>query len=116
MAERQGRMAEAAACYRRAIRSKPEFATAHFNLGRVLVAGREYEAATEEFLIAVSTRSPDQRGLLDGSMAVYSGAGQQAVMMRFMKEAQARFAKARQSDMEARLAHFTRILGIAGPL
>lgn len=111
--ETEGRRADAMGYYLKAVRAKSDFAEAHFNLGRLLALRHDYQAATEQFLSAVSIESPEQRSFFDRSVAIYFDAGEQLALLRFLKRAHACFTQTKQTEMEARIEHFSHILGIS---
>jgi Tfp pilus assembly protein PilF len=101
IAERAGRLDEALARYRTAHDCAPSDTGIRFNLGRLLIATRQYREAIAQFEILATDTGPEQARYVFGLATAWVHAGDIAKGRKIALEARALAAAHGQSDLVA---------------
>jgi tetratricopeptide (TPR) repeat protein len=103
--------------FEKAIRNKPDFPQAHFNLGRLLVNQGRYKDAIDELLKTLSSQDDEGRPTyLYAVGAAYARAGDRDNGIRYMRLAREQAASRQQSSLLNSIDHDIRILEEEGPI
>lgn len=111
LAQRQNQMEKALGYYRQAVKTKPDFPLAQYNLGRLLFSRSQFGDAEDHFLLALDPE-PQAGQFLDQILSVYAQGQNQNHTLGFMRHAHRLFAERKQEILTARIEHLARILGV----
>jgi predicted Zn-dependent protease len=97
--EREGKLDEAAAHYRKAIDNKPGYRAARFHLGRILVNQDKLSEAVEQFLQTLAPEDEDTPRYFYALGATYIRAGDRQKGIHYLREALKRAAALDQTRL-----------------
>ncbi|MFM8394652.1 MAG: tetratricopeptide repeat protein, partial [Acidobacteriota bacterium] len=113
--EQEGRLDEAADHYRKALREKPGYRSAHFHLGRILVNQGRVREALEQFQAAVAPPPPvsdeEAPGYFYALGATWSMLGERGRAMALLREALRRATTLQQTALVEAIRRDLRTLG-----
>jgi predicted Zn-dependent protease len=104
MLEREGRTAEAIEHYRAAMRNKPNFRMAHFQLGRLLLAQKKTAEAIAELSQTLAPEDADTPRFMYTLAIAHAEAGDYARAASYFREAGQRAAALGQDALAAQIA------------
>jgi tetratricopeptide (TPR) repeat protein len=108
--EREGKLDEAAAHYRKAIENKPGYRSAHFHLGRILVNQNKLSEAIEHFQKTLTPEDEDTPRFTYALGATYIRAGDRQKGIHYLREALKRALALNQAQLANSIARDLRLL------
>ena len=105
-----GKLEEAEKHYQAAIDNKPNYRSAKFNLGRILVHREKFQVAIGFFLQTLTPEDEDTPRFMYALAAAYARAGKGQDALKYMREARRKAEALGQSDLMSSIDKDLRIL------